>query len=175
MNINSQSKNRFIIAATIILVGLGSLLAYSLTKNPKETTAKDASSQGATSTPSDDEIKAIDATKKADYIDNQNNTPETPLEDNESKVVISSQQESGGSVTIFSRLYGIQSGNCTVRITNGGNQTSQSAEVMYQPEYSTCSGFSIEKGSLGAGKWTIYLEVTSQNSTYSAETTLDVT
>jgi hypothetical protein len=59
-------------------------------------------------------------------------------------------------------LYGYSSGSCQLQVTNGDQTESQSAEVIYQSQYSTCAGFSVPTGKLGAGTWNIKLTTTSE-------------
>ena len=48
-------------------------------------------------------------------------------------------------------------------VTVNGKKYSQEAEIIYQPEYSTCAGFSVPISSVGNGSWDISLSVTPIN------------
>ncbi|HSX27602.1 MAG TPA: hypothetical protein VLG25_02370 [Patescibacteria group bacterium] len=103
-----------------------------------------------------------DAEKKKQAVEN----PPTPNnQNNSSSIVLSARQESNGTVTVFTKLYNVSSGTCSLLVTNGYKQTTQTAEIIYQPEYSTCAGFSVPISKLGAGNWTIKLTVTHSDQT----------
>ncbi len=87
---------------------------------------------------------------------------------------LSAQQESTGSVTLFTKLYGIPSGKCTLTITNGGQKNVQSADILYQSEYSSCEGFSIPVSMLGTGNWNIQLSVNSNGKNYVKDVDFEV-
>lgn len=124
--------------------------------------------------------QAADTQDKEDFI----NDPEagTPDPDSalsngntdESKVIISAINE-GDSVTVSTKLYGYSDGSCLVEITNGTRQHSETAPIIFQPEYSTCAGFSIESSKLGAGTWSIKLTAISKGRSVVKTITLVVT
>lgn len=95
---------------------------------------------------------------KQDFIE----TPEpTEVETSDASIDLSARQEPDGSVTVLSKLYGIPDGNCNLTISNTGKTYTQEAEIIYQPTFSSCAGFSIPKDRLGAGAWSINLIVNS--------------
>jgi hypothetical protein len=99
-------------------------------------------------------------------------TTETPTPN--SSFTLSAKQESDGSVTIIAKIQNVGSGTCALTITNGAKTYSDSADVIYQPDYSSCAGFTIAKEKLGAGTWTINLTVTAKGKTYNQSTNLKV-
>jgi hypothetical protein len=72
-------------------------------------------------------------------------------------IELSGKQEADGTITVFTKLYGYTSGSCELKISNGGESYQQTAEIVYQPEYSSCAGFSIPISELGPGEWNITL------------------
>ena len=56
--------------------------------------------------------------------------------------------------------HGFSSGQCVLTITSSGQRSEQHAAIIYQPEYSTCAGFSMPARSLPKGTWHISLAVT---------------
>jgi hypothetical protein len=68
--------------------------------------------------------------------------------------------QSDSTVTILTNIRGVPSGNCTLTITNGSRSTEQTAQVIYQPEFSSCAGFSLPVSSVGPGVWNITVKVT---------------
>lgn len=90
--------------------------------------------------------------------------PSTPS-DSSNSIILSAKQESDSSVTVFTKLLNITDGQCHLAITNGAATYSDSADVIYQPEYSICAGFSVLRNKLGSGTWNITLSVTSGTAT----------
>lgn len=64
-------------------------------------------------------------------------------------------------VVLRIKLKGYSDGSCALTITNDAKSTSQTAQVVYAPDFSTCAGFSIPVSTLGSGNWNISLAVTS--------------
>lgn len=117
------------------------------------------------------------ATKKKALIEDETkadpyNTSD-PASSNTS-IDISAKQESNGTVTVFTKLYGYSTGTCKLDVTNGTKSTSQTAEAMYQPEYASCAGFTVPISSLGNGNWSIKLNVTTGGITKDKTITLEV-
>jgi hypothetical protein len=114
-----------------------------------------------------DKASEIDAANKQKFIENQlinettnNNTePSVSTSDN---IIILTSRESDGSITITTRLSQYSDGTCDLTISNNGQTHTQSATVIYQPEFSTCAGFNVPLGALGAGNWQISLTVSSK-------------
>jgi hypothetical protein len=67
--------------------------------------------------------------------------------------------QSGSSVTVLTKIQGVSGGSCTLFITNGNKTNEQTAQVIYQPEFSSCAGFTVPVSSLGAGMWNITVKV----------------
>ena len=85
-----------------------------------------------------------------------------------------SATESGGTVTVTSQLYHYSDGTCSLTLTNGSRTANRTADVIYQPEFSTCAGFSVPTSTLGSGSWNVRLTVTSGSISKSQNTTVDV-
>ncbi len=73
-----------------------------------------------------------------------------------------SAEQSGETVVVTTKLreQGFSSGQCVLTVTSGGQRSEQHAAIIYQPEYSTCAGFSLPARSLPKGTWHISLAVT---------------
>jgi hypothetical protein len=95
--------------------------------------------------------------------------PTTPV-----KIDITSKQESNGTITVSTKLYGISSGSCTLQANNGSKSITQTATVIFQPEFSTCAGFSVPKTALGSGTWNIVITVVKDGVSSSNTSTLGV-
>jgi len=108
------------------------------------------------------EVKAPDVDSKPD------NTPANTT------IELSAQQEANNSVTAFTKLPGYSSGSCKLTTTNGTRTNEQTANVIYQPEFSSCAGFSIPINELGKGLWNLNLSVTSNGNTQSKTISYEV-
>ena len=101
--------------------------------------------------------------------------PSTTTTNNTDRTIsLNAVQESNGTVTIYTKLYGFPEGACALRVTNGSSTYSASAALMYQPEFSSCAGFSVPITKLGTGLWNITLDATSGGSTTSQSIAVEV-
>jgi hypothetical protein len=100
------------------------------------------------------------------------NTDYTPPTDNAGITI--TPRTSGTNVIVSTKLAGYSDGKCTLTVTNSGQTSTLTADVIYAPGYSTCAGFSIPKATLGAGTWNITLNVDSGGSTTSKSATYEV-
>lgn len=89
-------------------------------------------------------------------------------------IELSARQETNNTVTVFTKLRGFSDGSCELTIANGTKTNTQSASVIYQPEFSSCAGFSVPIDSLGKGSWIMRLSVTSGGSTETKTLTFEV-
>ena len=122
--------------------------------------------------------QAVDTKDKQEFIENSKNEPSTdsPLNTgnvDESKVVVTAT-EADGTIIVSTKLYDYSDGTCSLKATNGEKQNVQSAPIIFQPEYSTCAGFSIDQDELGAGNWAIELTSTSKGQSVTKKVSLDV-
>lgn len=74
-------------------------------------------------------------------------------------------ETAGQAVTVYTKLAHASSGTCSLRIRNGEREQQQTAAIIYQPEFSSCAGFSIPVAPLGQGQWQIELTVTTDGAT----------
>lgn len=81
---------------------------------------------------------------------------------------------SGRTVIVSTKLTGYSDGTCTLTITNGDQKTTQTAAVIFAPNYSSCAGFSVPISTLGAGTWDITLNVASGGNTTSKSVNYEV-
>lgn len=97
---------------------------------------------------------------KKDFIETPDSVAQTPEEAAQSAGIdLAARKESNNTVTILTKLYKVSDGTCTLTLTNGSKTYSESAKVIYQPDFSTCAGFNVPKDKLGSGEWTIELSV----------------
>ena len=130
----------------------------------KSSTNRVSSSDGPTEEQKKQEAQIAADTKKQ-FIDSQKDGPgsNTPAGDStqSSTIDLSAKQESNNTVTIFTKLAGYSSGSCKLVLANGSKSKTQIADIIYQPEYSTCAGFSIPVSDLGVGDWNLQLSIQS--------------
>lgn len=74
-------------------------------------------------------------------------------------------ETAGQAVTIYTKLAHASSGTCSLRIRNGEREQQQTAAIIYQPEFSSCAGFSVPVTPLGQGQWQIELTVMTDGAT----------
>lgn len=74
-------------------------------------------------------------------------------------------ETAGQAVTVYTKLAHASSGTCSLRIRNGEREQQQTAAIIYQPEFSSCAGFSVPVSPLGQGQWQIELTVTTDGAT----------
>lgn len=128
-----------------------------------------------------------DAQNKQDFLDNtssqsQQNKGDNPTTDPPSTTspkplptLTLTASQSGASVTILTNMQNVPSGTCKLTVTNGTANTTQVADVIYQPQFSSCAGFSVPTSSVGSGLWQISVSVVpSGGSPLSQTTTLGV-
>lgn len=124
------------------------------------------------------EENEVNAAKKKDAIENTDTKADPYQTTDPSKantsIDLSAKQESNGTVTVFTKLYGYSTGTCKLDVTNGAKSTSQTAEAMYQPEYASCAGFSVPIPTLGSGNWSIKLSITAAGTTKDKTIRLEV-
>ena len=95
---------------------------------------------------------------KKDFIESPDPGQDVPQATQE--IELSARQESDNSVTVLTKLSNVASGTCTLTITNGSADYTDTAQVIYQPSFSSCAGFTVERNGLGPGEWSIKLSVT---------------
>jgi len=116
-----------------------------------------------------DQKKADDA-RKQDFIEKSPEPTPTPLPQDSDAITLSAAQE-GSSVNILTKLKGFSSGSCELLASNGTKTHTATADIIYQPEFSSCAGFSIPVAQLGAGSWSIVLNATPTGGSVITKTT----
>ena len=118
-----------------------------------------------------------DAATKESFLDNNTDHNTTNTKDTSQQLTTQAQpapvpasakhielsaEQSGETVVVTTKLreQGFSSGQCVLTITSSEQRSEQHAAIIYQPEYSTCAGFSVPARSLPKGMWHISLAVT---------------
>lgn len=178
-----KANKKLILPTILIVLMLGGILLVlektRVTDFIKDPTYKESSTQGPTPQQQEEATKAAASQKEA-FIESgakeqEQAQPAEAPQDSSSITLTASQ--ANDTVTVLNKLsgQGYSSGSCKLNITNQSKTTSQTADIIYQPEYSMCAGFSVPVSTLGAGDWNITLEVTPFNaSTLTKKTSLKV-
>ncbi|QQS18921.1 hypothetical protein IPL68_02565 [Candidatus Saccharibacteria bacterium] len=74
-------------------------------------------------------------------------------------LTLSAEKSSATHVTVLTKIMDITDGNCELAVSNGTKNTTQTAPVIFQPEFSSCAGFSVPVSQLGTGQWVISVTV----------------
>ena len=159
-----------IVILLVVVVASGALLVLEKTGTTdfiKEQTPANASGP---SKEQQAEQAQGDAKTKQDYLDSvtkstdsnggdDTSTTNTETATEPSSLSISASQN-GNTATILTQIHGVAAGSCKLTATNGSYSTTQTAQIIFQPEFSSCAGFSIPVNTLGTGSWNIVVAVT---------------
>jgi len=170
MNIKINKKS-LIIFGTLLIVAFASWFTYNILWHSTKanlTTVQQQSRQ------QNNQKKADVANGKSGGGDSNTAGQGTYTPPTSSNNITLIPEEKGEQVVVTTRLQGFSDGTCNLTITNGGKTVAQTAQVIYQPQFSTCAGFSTPVSSLGTGTWNLSLSVTSDGITNSKTSTLEV-
>ena len=142
---------KVLIVLTLLVALLLALLTYSNVRNRE---AADYTNQ---ITPAPAVLSDEDAKNKEEFI-NEDYNPKQNQNVSSSDNQISAIVENG-ELTVSSKLYSISDGDCQLVVKNGTQKITRAAQVIYQPTYSTCAGFSIDKSEFSNGTWDIILTI----------------
>lgn len=157
-----SSKKLPLLVAVLAILVLGWLVyrhyhhgPFPVSKPSVSTTAKASPSAEA------------DVTDNLDHKQGSSSSPSvTPSSPSGSISILKAAQGSSGDLVIQTALHGISSGTCSLVLTNGSHRINRSADVLYQPSFSTCTGFDIPASSFPVGgTWNMSLSVISSGQT----------
>lgn len=167
-----KSKNNLLLSIAGVILALLLLLVVlekmRVTDFIKTHPKKTDTAQGPTPEQKQQE-DATSAEAKKQLIENEGSgTPSSATNPTNNRVIdLSTKQESNNTVTVFTKLAGYSNGSCSLTVQNGSKSTTQTAAVIYQPEFSSCAGFSVPIDSVGKGSWSLTLTVTSNGTSES--------
>lgn len=170
MKINTNPNQKQIFIAVILLVLAALLMVIVLEKTRTTDFIKDPTYHEILQGPTQEQIKQQEqeqADQKSEFLDknSQEGTTQPAEVPTDSETIHLTLTQEGESVTVRNELHGqgYSSGTCKLTVTNGSKTTVQEAQIIYQPEYSMCAGFSVPVSPSGTGNWSISLEVTPLN------------
>lgn len=168
LNIFKQLSRKWL-AAIVILALIIAGAFYALNRHSVNTSpsAPNTSQQKKT-------LADSNATDKKEFVENSNPAPAINNDQGTSSspsaiIDLSARQETNDTVTVFTKLNSNTQGSCALTITNGSKTSTHTVNIIYQPEFSTCAGFSVPISELGAGIWNINLAVNSSAKSISLE------
>ena len=179
-------RKKIITMSALLLFCVGVFMAFYLLR-PKSRTTSSAVSQanGTAISPQDhadqkdqtiqtDQAKSNADTKQS-YVDTYKDPATAAPAASAGTIDVTAKTEANNTVTIVTKMTGISSGTCSLTITNGAKTNAQKADIIYEPEYASCAGFSVPVSSLGSGTWSIAVSATAANGQSLAKTiTLNV-
>lgn len=151
------------LCAGVVLV-LEKTKTTDLIKMPVSSEQKQAQEAAKTAAKNNEAQRRADEQRKQELLDSsveKQNTPnssEAPAVQSAPLISTMSARQEADTVVILTNLSPVASGSCILRITNGTKTHEQQARILYQPEFSSCAGFSVPKSSLSGGNWKITLE-----------------
>jgi len=165
-------KKTFIIITVLVLLLVGALLY-------KRHFLNNTSPNSGPSAEETKQASELSAQEKKELIDtssssNAKEADPKPTTTADNTVDVTGKIEDDNTVSVITKLTNIGSGTCNLTITNNANTYKAEAEVIYQPEFSTCAGFSVPIDQLGNGVWSISVTVNSGGKTYSKSISLEV-
>jgi len=166
-NISHKFKLYKILIAVLVLLAVAGLALFVLEKTHTTDFIKQSGSQSPNPVkPTAAQQAEADAQSKQQLIDSatksdQSSTPDTTTAPAPSagSLTISASQSDTMSVVVFTKMQDVPAGTCKLIITNGAATSSQTAGVIYQPQFSSCAGFTVPVSSVGAGNWNISVTV----------------
>ena len=176
MRTNKQSKKILLVSGVVLLfIFCAILVKTGVIQSPF--TGNAPTPEGPTKAEIETQKKA-EAQQKQEYLDsnNQDNGQPTATQSNttnSAKIVLTAKQE-GSSVTVLARMDGVSSGSCSLKASQGSKRISLEADLIYQPEFSSCAGFSLPVSQLGPGTWDITLDAHTNVGQLIQSTTLEV-
>ncbi len=178
----TRKNTKLIILVVALAIIAGVALAIYIYKNQPQNSSSSSNpmrptpseQQGTTKNPSSNS-QSSSTDQKQQAADNEANTkpgggntgtPSSPAFSSDN--ISFTTQTNNNSLVIVTRLQAFSgSGTCTVALKNGDSSVTESAQVIYQEEYSSCAGFSIPLSKLQqTGTWNITLSVTTPAGTF---------
>lgn len=154
-----SSKTAKILIA-LVAVGLAVALGWLIYSLSNESPAVENNSGVNEVEPAPPELSDNEAAQKQKFIESQSDDSSADKDASQkpASLVIDASQ-TGSTITVTTEISSIGDGTCSLIITNGSKEYSDSASVIYQRSYSTCAGFSVPKDELGSGEWSVSIEV----------------
>lgn len=165
-------KLRYLLLSVVALLLVGGVLQFTGLIHFFGHDDKAATQNGPTPAQKKQQAEII-AQQKEQAIEHPT-TGTTPPPPTDSSISLSAQKSSNGTVTVSTSLGNVADGTCELTVTNGSKVTTQTADVIYQPQSSFCAGFSVPVSSVSTGHWILTLKLTSGSTTASKTITAEI-
>lgn len=153
----SFNQKPLFIAIVVLVLVLIIFIAYRIDINKNNT-----QQQGPTKEQIEKE-KDTSSDGKQEFIEKSpTETDNSTWVTHESDDITLNTSKDSSNLIINVQLKNYSNGTCEIIIKNGDDQYTKSADIIYQPSFSTCSGFSVPLNSLPSGVWQITLSATSK-------------
>ncbi|HSW37363.1 MAG TPA: hypothetical protein VLG37_03290 [Candidatus Saccharimonadales bacterium] len=178
---NGSSKRRLLwaLAAILALAAIVAVLELTDTTHWFHKSANSSTNQGASNGvnygPPTDEEKQAGNQNPAKGLDDSSPAPQPTTSNNDVVISRASQDGPGKPLVVQTKLYGSGWKSCKLTLSQGQQKIVKTVDVLYQPEFSTCLGYSIEASEFSSsGTWYLVLEVTKSDGSNSAAPGQDV-
>ncbi len=173
MKIKELRSNKFFWPAMgiIIVLIIASAVYASRTGQRSPTTQSNSTIETVENYPgpTDAEQKEVEANKTKDGGPIPNPVPNTEPAGKSVTLSRADYDQTVEKLIVQSQLYGTGWQECTLDAVSNEKKVTKKAEALYQPDFSTCLGFSIDRSELSSGEWIVTLSVTnSDGQTYKA-------
>lgn len=170
-----RNKKKLLIALAIVFVVVGAGLVYLKHTSSKEESTISQEDQESVNEANAETKQALIESKDGDSSSKDNSSGGSSNSSTDRSITLSPSQSSpGGDVVVLTKLYGYGDGTCTLTSTNSGSSDTQTAEVIYQDNFSSCAGFTVSYAALGKGTWSISLNVKSSSGTGTQTASVEV-
>lgn len=169
---NQKFKKAFLLLA-LVIVALLAIGYFRLYGSSNDKTSKDASSAAQKAQANADVKQKKQVIEKGDSGNTSSQDSTSTSRDSGSAITgLTARQEANGTVTVLTKLTSNTEGTCVLTIKNGAKTVTKNAAIIFQPEFSTCEGYSIPISQLGSGNWSITLSAGSSVKTITLQVAL---
>jgi hypothetical protein len=158
---SGSRKKRLITAAIIIVLVLAAVIGSVVIRKNGDSSKSNQPTTAQRKAAAKVDLEAKRALIESSPSKTTTTTPTTvaPATNTPPPIDLTAKTESNNSVTVIGKFTNVSNGTCLLDVTNGSAVFTAKADVIYEPEYSSCAGFSVPIASLGRGTWTIKLTV----------------
>lgn len=168
MRLDKKQNTTKTIVTVLALLSSVAVLAWLLVSQMNDSSVENSSDENSASVePAPSTLDDDTVASKQSFIEQQTKqaADEDSEPDNSSSGLEMSTVQSGSSVTVSTKISSMGDGVCSLSISNGSKSYTREVEVIYQPSYSTCAGFTVPISELGSGEWDISITATSLSGT----------
>lgn len=166
---NNPLRILLIAVSVIVVLGIG-VGAYVSFMGSKDTPEPPVTQQNTDAT----EQSIQDKSNLRDKEEAQQNQTQSSESTTQAAIDDITATTNDAQVIVQTKLIGVDRGTCTLTVTSSSQKIKKEASIIYNPSYSTCAGFTIQKSELPAGTWTLTVDIDAPTSTVTKSLTLEV-